>query len=230
METANLNIYDTLLRLPLFQGLSQSSLAQVVGHTKFEFLSHPAGTQVLSPYTPCENMIFLTKGELAVITYSDDRTYHVEEYEQAPFVIEPERLFGLSQHYGRGYVSTTNVDLLCISKSDTLSLAARFYVFRVNLLNILTTQNQRLLHQPWRIHPQTRREKIVRFMTDHCTRPAGHKLFHIGMQQLATHIGESRLNVSRELHSMEEEGLLKTGRSVIDVPALEQLVLSQASK
>ena len=218
MENANLNIYDTLLRLPLFQGLSQSALAQVVGHTKFDFLRHGQGQGVLSAYAPC------------AITYSDDRSYHVEEYECAPFVIEPERLFGLSQHYGRSYVATTDVDLLRISKSEAIRLAAHFYVFRINLLNILTTQNQRLLHQVWRIHPPTCRDKIIRFLADHCLRPAGRKTFHIGMQQLATHIGESRLNVSRMLHSLADERLLSMGRGTIEVPALEQLLQAQASR
>ncbi len=230
MENANLNIYDTLLRLPLFQGLSQSALAQVVGHTKFDFLRHGQGQEVLSAYAPCDSMIFLIKGELSAITYSDDRSYHVEEYECAPFVIEPERLFGLSQHYGRSYVATTDVDLLRISKSEAIRLAAHFYVFRINLLNILTTQNQRLQHQVWRIHPPTCRDKIIRFLADHCLRPAGRKTFHIGMQQLATHIGESRLNVSRMLHSLADERLLAIGRGTIEVPALEQLLHAQASR
>lgn len=230
MENANLNIYDTLLGLPLFQGLSQSSLAQVVGHTKFDFLRHPADTPVLSAYAPCDSMIFLIKGELSAITYSDDRSYHVEEYEHAPYLIEPERLFGLSQHYGRSYISKTSVDLLRISKAEAIGLAAHFYVFRINLLNILTTQNQRMLRQPWRIHPPTCRDKIVRFLADHCLRPAGHKIFHIGMQQLATSIGESRLNVSRALHAMEREGLMTMRRNVIEIEALEQLLHTQTSR
>ena len=230
MENANLNIYDTLLGLPLFQGLSQSSLAQVVGHTKFDFERHSAGAQVLSAYTPCDSMIFLIKGEMSVITHSDDHSYHVEEYEQAPLLIEPERLFGLSQHYGRDYMALSDVDLLRISKSEAIGLSARFYVFRINLLNILTTQNQRMLRHPWRVLPATRRDKIVRFLFDHSLRPAGHKRFHIGMQLLATHIGESRLNVSRELHLMEQEGLLSLGRGMIEVKALERLLHTHASR
>ena len=79
MENASLNIYDTLLGLPLFQGLSQSSLTQVVGQTKFEFLRHPAGTQVLSAYSPCHSLIFLIKGSLTATTFSDDRSYELEE-------------------------------------------------------------------------------------------------------------------------------------------------------
>lgn len=229
MENANLNIYDTLLSLPLFQGLGQASLAQVVGHTKFDFLRHSSGERVVPAYSSCDSLIFLIKGDLIATTYSDDRSYSLEELEHAPFVIEPERLFGLSQHYSRTYVAATDVDLLRISKGEVITLATHFYEFRINLLNILTTQNQRMLRQPWRVHPRSRREKIIRFFSDHCRRPAGHKVFHLGMQQLATDIGESRLNVSRELHAMATEGLLSLTRGTIEIPALERL-LFQSSK
>ena len=223
MENANLNIYDTLLRLPLFQGLSQSALAQVVGHTKFDFLRHGQGQEVLSAYAPCDSMIFLIKGELSAITYSDDRSYHVEEYECAPFVIEPERLFGLSQHYSRSYVATTDVDLLRISKSEAIRLAAHFYVFRINLLNFLSTRVQRLSHRPFRPYPHNLREKICRYLSDRCVHPGGEKDFRVKMEQIAMEIGESRLNVSHELHAMERDGLLALGRSLVHVNAMEKM-------
>ncbi len=227
MKETRKTIYDTLLGLPLFQGLGHSSIMDVVGHTKIHFTHHAPGEQIVSAYSPCQSIIFLIKGGLKAVTYSDNRSYHVEEIEHAPFVIEPERLFGFSQNYSSSYMATSNVDLMHISKNEVITLAANYYVFRINLLNILTTQNQRLLRRPWRTIPRNRREKIVRFFVDHSSHPAGHKLFHIGMQQLATHIGESRLNVSRELHAMTSEGLVLLARGIIEVPALEQLLLSQ---
>jgi hypothetical protein len=55
-------------------------------------------------------------------------------------------------------------------------------------------------------------------------RPAGEKTLNIKMETLATLIAESRLNVSRELNAMQQEGLISITRGIIRVPALEKLL------
>ena len=44
------------------------------------------------------------------------------------------------------------------------------------------------------------------------------------METLAQDIHESRLNLSRELNSMNEEGLIRLSRGKIEIPALENLI------
>ena len=43
MKEADLHIYDKLLDLSLFQGMSRSDLAQIVGHSKIRFGKHQDG-------------------------------------------------------------------------------------------------------------------------------------------------------------------------------------------
>ena len=47
----------------------------------------------------------------------------------------------------------------------------------------------------------------------------------ITMQTLASEIGESRLNVSRELHRLEKENLIQLTRERICIPHLENLFI-----
>ena len=44
------------------------------------------------------------------------------------------------------------------------------------------------------------------------------------METFATLISESRLNVSRELNKMQEEGIIIITRGIIYIPSLEQLI------
>ena len=212
-----------LLELPLFQGISQTDLSIILGHTKLEFARRRAGMTIVEDNQRCDALLFLLKGKMSVITYSDDRSYHVEEICSAPAVIQPERLFGLSQHYTQTCLAIDRCDLLIIHKAEILKLSKHYEIFRLNLLNAITTQAQRLSRIAWRPCPHSIHDKICRFLGDHCRYPAGTKTFHIKMQTLATAIGESRLNVSQELHDMESEGLLKLSREQIHVDNMEKL-------
>ena len=59
MKETRTTIYDTLLGLPLFQGLGHSSIMDVVGHTKIHFTHHAPREQIVSAYSPCQSIIFL---------------------------------------------------------------------------------------------------------------------------------------------------------------------------
>ena len=217
-------IHDRLLELPLFQGMSRNDLNQVVAHTKFGFLKFSKNKVVVSEGDACRHIYFLMSGKLSVTGRSDDGSYSIEEVMMAPGVLQPERIFGWSQRFTRTFTTATSCNMARIDKSQVMELTAKFEIFRLNLLNIVSTQIQRLSHQPWRQKPQGIRQKIARFTEQHCLYPAGKKTLHIKMETLAQAINESRLNVSRELNSMHEEGLIRLTRGIIEIPALENLI------
>lgn len=224
MDIAGLNMYDTLLQLPLFQGMGQEDLAQVVGHTRFEFSRYKCHDILIQENEPCRGLVFLTKGQITTIHTSDNHLMEVRELVFAPTLLQPECLFGLTQRYSQTFVaSTERCDTLSISKEEVNRLLGTYELFRTSLLNIISTQSQRRSHLPWRSRPRSIREKIVRFFSDHCQYPAGEKVISVKMQSIATEIGESRLNVSKTLHTLEEEGLLSIGRAFIHIPRLEDL-------
>lgn len=226
MDPAYLNMYDTLLQLPLFQGMGRDDLAQVVGHTRFEFSRHHSGEVVASEGDRCLAMLFLIKGDVEASTTADDKRMVMGEKLSAPDILQPERLFGLTQRYTMTFeVTSGQCDILSLSKGEVNRLLGEFEIFRTNFINIVSAQTQRLAHMPWRTPPRSIREKVARFFINHCRYPAGEKTCHITMQTLANEIGESRLNVSRELHSLEKENLILLGRERICIPHLENLFM-----
>lgn len=216
-------MYDKLLQLPLFQGLSGNDWAYVAGHTIFEFRRYHAGETLIHEGDRCRHLLFLIKGKLQATATADDRSYQIVETYTAPFILQPENLFGLTQRYTQTFKAQTNCEFLLLSKDEVVKLSDNFEVFRINLLNMITTLAQRLASRTWHVPPITLREKIARFVTDRCRIPAGHKFLQIKMERLAELVGASRLNVSRELHKMEQEGLVNLRRSEIEIFALQDL-------
>ena len=219
------SIFEKLLELPLFLGMSHNDLSQVVAQTKFGFHRVAKGKEVVQEGDPCEHIFFLVKGTLQVESQADDHSYRIIETMTAPDILQPERIFGLTQRYSKTFTAMTECQLMSINKSETLRLSEEHIIFQLNLLNIISTQSQRITHQPWRAQPQGIRNKIIRFVETHSMRPAGEKTLYIKMETLASLIAESRLNVSRELNRMHQDGLIQLTRGIIHVPALEQLLM-----
>ncbi len=218
------NIFEKLLELPLFQGMSHNDLNQVVAHTKFGFLKIARNKAVVSEGDTCQHIYFLTSGSVKVESRADDGCYSFTEKMTAPDVIQPERLFGLTQRYTKSFTALEECSILRIDKQQVLRLIAEQEIFRLNLLNIISTQSQRISHQPWRQPATTIRQKIVRFVESRSLRPAGPKTLHIRMEDMARLIAESRLNLSRELNKMHDEGIINITRGEIHIPALEKLI------
>ena len=223
---ATLQIFDKLLQFSLFQGMSRDDLEQVAGHTRFGFVKVPQGKTVVKEGTACTHRYFLINGTVRVESCSDDHSYAVVEQMQAPYILQPEAIFGYQQRYTQTIVAQTDTNFITIEKEEVVRLSEDFLVFRLNLLNIFATQTQKLSRQPWRRYPQTLRERLVRFFVQHCVYPAGPKTFHILMNQLAGELNDSRLNVSKVLNQMQAENLISLHRGRIEIPLLERLLMA----
>ena len=222
---AGLKIYDKLLQFTLFQGMSHADLMEVVGHPKFGFSKQPEGQRIVKDGDYCDHLIFLTTGSLAVDTVSDDHNCRVSEVVNAPYAIQPEQLFGLTQRYTSNFKTLSECSFITIDKQEVMLLLETQLVFRLNMLNSLAADSQRLRHRAWRSAPLSLRDRITRFFFSRCLYPAGPKTFYILMTQLAAELNDSRLDISRALNAMQAEGLLTLHRGRIQIPMLERLLM-----
>ena len=222
---AVLQIYDRLLQFPLFQGMSRDDLEIVAGHTRFGFLKVTAGRQIIHAGDPCTHLYFLINGSLRVETFSDDSRYSVTEQMSSPYILQQESIFGYYQRYTHNFYALTDANFLTLDKEEVVRLSEDFLVFRLNLMNHLATQTQKLIQSQWRRSPLSLRERIVRFFFQHTLYPAGPKTFHILMERLAEEVNDSRLNVSRALNRMQESGVIELHRGRIEIPQLERLLM-----
>ena len=222
---AVLQIYDRLLQFPLFQGMSRDDLEIVAGHTRFGFQKVTAGRQIIHAGDPCTHLYFLINGTLKIETFSDDSRYSVIEQMSSPYILQQESVFGYYQRYTHNFYALTDANFLTLDKEEVVRLSEDFLVFRLNLMNHLATQTQKLIQMQWRRSPLSLRERIVRFFFQHTLYPAGPKTFHILMERLAEEVNDSRLNVSRALNRMQESGVLELHRGRIEIPQLERLLM-----
>lgn len=220
---SEINIYDNLLSLPLFLGMSRSEIQQAAGQAKFDFKKMEEGTTIVSKGELCTHLYFLLMGDIIVSTEAEDAGYQIEEDITAPEIFQPERIFGLRQQFTHTYIAQKNCNILCIDKKDVLKLSDRLDIFRINLLNLISTQSQKMYHCNLKEPPKNLEERIIRFIQARCIRPTGAKMFYIKMTRIAQELNDSRLNISKALNHLEAEGFIELHRGRIHIPALEKL-------
>ena len=68
---------------------------------------------------------------------------------------------------------------------------------------------------------------MVRFILTHCEKIQGKKILKVKMDDLARQLDHTRLNTSRVLNQMQDEGLIELHRKEIVIPDLEKVVASE---
>lgn len=220
-----MTIYDQLLQFTLFQGMSRADLMEVVTHTKFGFTKVAAGKRIVKDGDKCTHLYFLTNGTLECETLSDDHCCRVVERISAPYTLQPERIFGLSQSYSSSFKAIEPCNLITLDKQEVMLLLETQLVFRLNMFNLLAAHAQRLEHRAWRSAPQSLRERIIRFFFSRCLYPAGPKTFYILMLQIAQELNDSRLDISNALNQMQADQMITLHRGRIEIPMLERLLM-----
>lgn len=214
---------EVLAQFTLFKGMSISDLTQVMDRTKFDFRKYPAGKRIVKAGEVCHELLMVTHGTLRLVTTHGKGHFAVEETIDAPYIIQPENLYGLPRRYRSTVNSETAVNLISLNKREVNILLETIEVFRINLLNTLSTQSQVLLNEPWAASPQSLRDMLQAFFVRHCVQPQGEKTFHILMRQLAEMHGCKKLTVSKVLNAMKDEGLVRLSRGKIVIPEINAL-------
>ena len=221
-------MYDTLLQLPLFQGLCKDDFTTILEKVKFHFQSFREGEHIAHQGKGCKQLLFLLSGEVATKTKDEEHGYSLCESFEAPLIIEPDSLFGMTPCFKASYQAKTDVKMLSIDKAYIYSELNNYEIFRINYLNLLSNRCQSARKKLWSTHIRSLEEKFVNFMLKRCQKPSGEKTLKITMEDLGKLIDETRINVSRLLNDMQDKGLVQLKRKEIYIPDLGKLIQETA--
>lgn len=215
---------DSILALPLFQGINSNDIDEVRNNGYLCSSQLRKGLTLINEGDKPDALTIVTSGVITRLTDSDDHSYRMEETLYAPLLIEPEHLFGISQRYTSTYITATAVNVTTISKASVIEMMEKSMIFRINVLNTLSTLSHKRHQTLWHQQSSDIPKRIIRFIKDHCSYPAGQKQLHISMLDFAKELGCSRLEISKALHILEDKELIKICRQRIEIPMLELLL------
>lgn len=217
-------MYENLLCLPYFQGMSKDNITAILDKIRLEYHNHGDKESLCKKGQECNHFILLTKGEIISHATSPDNTYSVEEEHKAPYAIEPYSMFGYNTIYSRSYNAKGNCTTLTIEKSYFFSEFTKQDIFTLNFMNLISRRVQLLNDAIWGYTPTTIEGRIITFIAKRCETTRGRKKVNIKMERLATLLCETRLNISRALNNLQSNGLIVLNRKEIYIPEFEKLI------
>lgn len=216
-------MYHMLLRLPLFQGMSRGDLFRILEQTTFHFHHIEEGETAFHQGERCDGLAFLMKGTLVAKTQATRANLSLSEMLDTFMPIEPQSLFGRYPNYKYTYIAQSEVSLLSISKQEVYRLVETYEIFRINLLNMLSSKVENLHERIWTIAPHDLEGRMASLIRNLCTTPKGTKMLHCKMEDLAALLDDTRLNVSRILNKWRQEGLIEMRRKEFIIHDLADL-------
>lgn len=219
------SIYNVLLTLPLFQGLTKSEFGEIIGKVRFDFSTIDDGVTFIRAGEPCEGFVFLLNGSVVSRRSSDDGRLVLCETVSAPAMIEAYSMSGFLPAFVKDYTACGNVGVLKFDKQYLYSELYKYDICRMNLLNMLSGRIQTLEADLWKLRGGSLRDRIVRLVAGLCDSSCGTKEVRVKMDDLSDILCETRLNVSRALNALADERKIVLRRGGFDVPSMERLIM-----
>ena len=135
-------MFDKLLTLPLFQGISKQSLSQLVEKYPFHFLKYKKGDTIIEQGDVCTHMRFVVSGSVNVVIESSKTKVELSQTLDAPEVIAPDYLFGRTTEYPCNVIANEDCGVLQIQKTDYIEMLQSEKILLFNILNYLSRNSQ----------------------------------------------------------------------------------------
>lgn len=202
------SMFDILMELPLFRGVSRERIAKTVGTVKFHFLKYLPGETVVEAGTTCTHLKFIISGSVRSTIVNPDRRFSVSQTLKAPDVIAPDHLFGRATVYPCEVVAIEPAGIMQIAKADYMKMLDTDDVFLFNYLNLLSMNAQKSVSGVLALTTGSIEERIA-FWIVALTQPGGTEIeLECRRRDLYSFFGVQRSTFMASLESMKEMGLI----------------------
>lgn len=217
-------MYQLLMGLPLFSGVTYDKMLEIMGNTKFHFLKYLEGETFIKEGEQCTHLKFIISGKVRVSIANTDRRFTVSQTLEAPDVVAPEYIFGRSTVYPCTVTALSPVGVLQISKADYMKILHSDSIFLINYLNMLSTNAQKAVDGVLSIAAGSIEERIAFWIVALTQRGGTDITMTCRQRDLYSLFGVQRSSFIATLDSMKSRGLIDYSSTEIKVHNRRNLI------
>ena len=215
-------MFDILLNLPLFAGVSRTKFSEIGGNTKFHFLTYMPGESMNKAGDVCTHVKFIISGAACISIANTNNRFIVNQTLQAPAVILPEYLFGRSTKYPCSATAITPTGIMQIAKNDYIRLLEMDHVFMFNFLNQLSVKAQQAEEGIMSLTTGHLDERIAYWITSLTQRNASDITLKARKRDLYSIFGVQRSSFFATLDKMKEKGIIDYDKNTDEIKVLSR--------
>lgn len=207
---------EILLRSQLFQGINEGELIHIFNTIHHQIKTYRKDEVVVLANEVCNRLMIVIKGSArGEMTDFSGKTIKIEDIE-APRPLAIAFLFGHQNRFPVNITANEDTDLLVFPKESVIRLIMSNKNFLENYLNAISGRSQFLSSKIRFLSFKTIRGKIAHYVLQLAGNDLRIVTIPVSQQQMSEMFGVTRPGLSRVLHEMEDEGLIKIDkRSII---------------
>ena len=211
------SMYEILMGLPLFKGVSYANISKVVESTKFHFLKYLDGETLVTAGETCTHVKFIISGKARLSIANADGRFKVSQTLSAPDVIAPDYLFGRATHYPCNATAIGPTGILQITKHDYVKILHSDPIFLFNFLNILSMNAQKAIDGVLALTNGSLEERIAFWIVALTQRRGTDIVLSCRQRDLYSLFGVQRSSFMATLDSMKARGLIDYNQQEIKI-------------
>lgn len=215
-------MYDVLSKIPLFSGLTENEVRELLNPQNTRKRIFEKGETVLYEGEPVREIGIVLSGRViielsdvwgnnSVISGVEKGGVFAEAYACVPGSL-------MLQHvtaYEKSEILF--IDIRALLETDGVKNNAQLKLLK-NLLTVCASKNLKLSSRMLNITPKTIRARLMSYLSE-CVKTSGSYKFEIpyDRRQLADYLGTDRSALSAELSKMQKDGLLKYNKNRFEI-------------
>ena len=203
------SMYQQLMQLPLFQGVSTDKITSLVEKLPFHFLKFRNGEQILAAGDPCTHLKFIVSGRVRVSVPFDHLRVTLSQTLASPHVLAAEYLFGRETVYPFSAVADGPCGILQLIKGDYIRMVNSDKVFLFNILNYLSSGSQRGISSVLSAKDGSVVERLATLVDGLTVPGATDIVLNYKQKDLCTLLGTQRTTLVVTLDRLQEQDILE---------------------
>jgi CRP-like cAMP-binding protein len=215
--------YALLTRAPLFRGLTQEDIRNLLSQTPFHEKRYISGSLIAQSGDTVSRLMMVTSGTVKgeMVDYAG-RVIKIEDI-AAPGLLASAFMFGPANVFPVNVIAVSDCELLNIDRQDFLKLMMRNDVILVNFLNLVSGRSQFLSEKIKFLNFRTIKGKLAQYILQRVEPGKNSVKLDRTQNDLADFFGVARPSVARAIGEMEKDGLIVAEGKNISIVDLKKL-------
>ncbi len=136
-------MYELLMQLPVFQGISNDQLTDIIEKIPFSFSQYDPGQTIIEQGEDCSSLSFILSGTIRMQTPSYGHRVQILQEFEGPYTMPFYNLFGAETRYHDTVTAVTRVGIMQLDKAHFLRVLQHNPILLINVMNMLCTNAQK---------------------------------------------------------------------------------------
>lgn len=202
------SMYDILLQLPLFQGVSREKMSGIIEKTRFHFLKYPDNEIIVRRGEECTHLKFIVSGSVRSEMVNKSGKIRVSETLHAPDVLFPNHFFGKNTSYPSEIRAKGDCGIMQLDKQSFIGLLQQESIIVINLLNILSRRSQKSIESFLSLSSGNIKERLAFWILSFTQRNATDIQILCKQKDLYTFFGVQRSIFMNALTELQDDGII----------------------